>query len=172
MADTAEMAECEDQQVTSAPTGQAVPASLRQFATQIKEADEFGVAPDLVRDADELVEAAWSGALSEPVVGKKIRLADAIQRSSTVLDAASRAYIRSYTAEMRALAGNAFQATEFTEDTLKSFKVITIASCHLLQCLMLLNLTAHPIISPSFHPTEPERFRFYGAWNNSLQSYS
>ena len=100
-----------------------VPASLRQLASQIKEVDEFGVASDLVRDANELVEAAWGGTLSEHIVGRKIRLADAVHRSTAVLDAVSTAYIRSYTAEMRALAGNSFKATEFTEDTLKAFKV-------------------------------------------------
>jgi hypothetical protein len=117
-------AECANHRASSTTTELAVPASLRQLAIQIKEADEFGVASDLVRDANELVEAAWDGTLCERIVGRKIRLADAIQRSTSVLDASSAAYIRSYTAEMRALAGNAFQATEFTQDTLKSFKVI------------------------------------------------
>ena len=117
-------AECANHRASSTTTELAVPASLRQLAIKIKEADEFGVASDLVRDANELVEAAWGGTLCERIVGRKIRLADAIQRSTSVLDASSAAYIRSYTAEMRALAGNAFQATEFTQDTLKSFKVI------------------------------------------------
>ncbi len=112
-----------EREVHQAITAAPVPTSLRQLACQIKEADEFGVASDLVRDANELVEAAWGGTLSEHIVGRKIRLADAIQRSTAVLDAVSAAYIRSYTAEMIALAGNAFQAAEFTEDTFKSFKV-------------------------------------------------
>lgn len=114
------MTEREDHQATA-----AVPASLRQLAIQIKEADEFGVASDLVRDANELVEAAWSGTLCEHMIGKKLRLAVAIQRSTRVLNAVSTAYIRSYTAEMRTAVGNfaSFDAARFKRDTLKAFKV-------------------------------------------------
>jgi hypothetical protein len=121
------MAESGVHQASSTTTELAVPASLRQLAIQIKEADEFGVASDLVRDANELVEAAWDGTLCERIVGREIRLADAVQRSTSVLDAASAAYIHSNTAEMRAMAGNfaSFDGARFKRDVLKSFKVIT-----------------------------------------------
>lgn len=102
-----------------------VPASLRQLAIQIKEADEFGVASDLVIDANKLVEAAWDGSLCERIVGRKIRLADAIERSRTLLDAVSTAYIQSHTAEVRARVGyfGSFDGDRFKRDTLMAFKV-------------------------------------------------
>ena len=72
---------------------QAVPASLLQLVQQISDADVHNVAPDLARDAQRLIEAAWSGSMCEKVTKQKTPLAAAIERSTPALDAAAMAYI-------------------------------------------------------------------------------
>ncbi len=101
-----------------------VPTSLQQLVGQIEDADEHQIAPDLARTMGALVEAAWNGSMCGGIIRRTIPLADAIQRSTAALDAASIAYITTVPTEIRAVVGNAFDVAEFTQDNLKSFKVI------------------------------------------------
>jgi hypothetical protein len=73
-----------------------------------------------------LVEAAWSGNLSEPVVGREILLADAIQCSSTLLDKTSIEYIVQISVDQTLVMGDAFNRNRFTWDVLTSFQVSII----------------------------------------------
>lgn len=108
----------------STTTPRPVPASLLQLVEQIEDADEHQVAPDLARTARALVEAAWNGSMCVGILRRTIPLADAIQRSTSALDAASIAYITTVPVEIRAVVGDAFNVEGFTQDNLKSFKVI------------------------------------------------
>ncbi len=92
----------------STTTPGPVPASLLQLVEQIEDADEHQVAPDLARTARALVEAAWNGSMCVGNLCPMIPLADAIQRSTSALDAASIAYITTVPAEIRAVVGDAF----------------------------------------------------------------
>ena len=101
-----------------------MPASLRELVRQIENADEFDVAPDLARAATALVEAAWDGSMCEGIVGRRILLPDAIQRSTADLDAAAFAYITTVTARIKAMVGDAFDDAEFTRDNLRAFAAL------------------------------------------------
>ena len=107
----------------STTTPRPVPASLLQLVEQIEDADEHQVAPDLARTARALVEAAWNGSMCVGILRRMIPLADAIQRSTSALEA-SIAYITTVPVEIRAVVGDAFNVEGFTQDNLKSFKVI------------------------------------------------
>ena len=101
-----------------------MPASLLQLVEQIETADEHQVAPDLARTARALVETAWNGSMCVGILRRTITLTDAIQRSTSALDAASIAYVTTVPAEIRAVVGDAFDVAGFTQDNLKAFKVI------------------------------------------------
>ena len=106
-----------------------VPTSLQQLVEQIEDADDHGVAPDLAHTMRTLIEAAWKGSMCAGIIKPTIPLADAIQRSTAALDAASIAYITIVPEEIRAVVGNAFDVAAFTQDNLKSFKVINCLHC-------------------------------------------
>ena len=76
--------------------GQAVPVSLQQLMRQIENADKDGVANDLVRYANALIESAWNGSMCEKQLGRKIPLSDAILRSRSVQIHAVHAYVERF----------------------------------------------------------------------------
>ncbi len=64
------------------------PVKLLELVFQMQDADKDGVATDLAQNASDLIASAWNGSMCEGKLGRKIPLADAIRRSTAVLDAA------------------------------------------------------------------------------------
>ena len=101
-----------------------IPVSLRAVARQFDDADEHNVASDLARDYTTLIEAAWDGSMCQSIVGRRIPLADAIQRGVPDFDAAALAYMTTVVPQIQAMVGSAFDSTKFIQDLLHVFKAL------------------------------------------------
>ena len=107
------------------PPWQAVPASLQLLVRQFEDVNEDGKATDLVRFANSLFEAAWNGTMCESKVERKIPLADAIQRSSAVLDAVANEFVKTFRRTSYDLAGDGFHLAKMKKDNRKAIEVRT-----------------------------------------------